>query len=193
LVTVTNVEPRHSDHRPIIIDTAGGEKWRREKGGCVVPKFEARWVEEEECEERIKYQSEQAVGVEGKSVKGGLKAVLGDLVGWSREVLGDLDKRINNMKKELEKWRNADIWEKQVRKEQLLRFKLSRLEDQRELYWKQRSHVHWMKEGDRNMKGLFGLQPMHTIPNNWLANGIWSLFGLPPIYWLAKVCSSPST
>jgi hypothetical protein len=32
-------------------------------------------------------------------VKGGLQDVLGDLVGWSKEVLGDLDKRIKKLKK----------------------------------------------------------------------------------------------
>jgi hypothetical protein len=54
LVTVQNAELRHSDHRPIIIDTAGLERCQRERGGGVINRFEARWVEEEECGERIK-------------------------------------------------------------------------------------------------------------------------------------------
>jgi hypothetical protein len=52
----------------------------------------------------------------------------------------------------LESWRRKGIGTEQVRREGLIRFKLSQLEDQRELYWKQRAHVNWMKEGDRKKK-----------------------------------------
>ena len=37
-----------------------------------------------------------------------------------------------------------------MNKEHLLRFKLSRLEDQYDLFWKQRAHAHWLKNSDRN-------------------------------------------
>jgi hypothetical protein len=78
--------------------------------------------------------------------------VLGELVDWSKNVLGDLEKRISNLKKELEKWRREAISSEQTRKEEVLRYKLNKLEEQKELYWKQRAHMHWMKDGDRNTK-----------------------------------------
>jgi hypothetical protein len=78
--------------------------------------------------------------------------VLGDLVDWSKNVLGDLEKRISKLKKELEKWRMEAISTEQTRKEEVLRYKLKKLEEQKELYWKQRAHMHWMKGGDRNTK-----------------------------------------
>lgn len=31
-------------------------------------------------------------------------------------------------------------------------YKLEKLEDQRELYWRQRAHAHWLQKGDRNTK-----------------------------------------
>jgi hypothetical protein len=76
------------------------------------------------------------VVLNGREVAGAVKGVLGDLSVWSRNVLGDLEKRISRAKRELEKCRKKDISPDQVQKEEVLRFKLSRLEEQKELYWK---------------------------------------------------------
>ena len=75
-----------------------------------------------------------------------------ELVDWSRNIPGDLEKRIHRVKEELEAERRKNISEEQVRREHILRFKLSRLEEQLETYWKQRAHVNLMKGGDRNTK-----------------------------------------
>jgi hypothetical protein len=78
--------------------------------------------------------------------------VLTELVTWIRNIRGDLEKRIAKMKKELEVWRRKLIVSEQVRREEILKFKLSRLEEQQELYWKQRAHANWMKAVERNTK-----------------------------------------
>jgi hypothetical protein len=46
---VMNVEPRHSDHRPVIVDTHGGVCKRKNSARGSLPRFEARWLEEEDC------------------------------------------------------------------------------------------------------------------------------------------------
>jgi hypothetical protein len=38
-----------------------------------------------------------------------------------------------------------------VTKEAVLHFKVDRLEEQIDIYWKQRAHVNWLMKGDRNM------------------------------------------
>lgn len=35
-------------------------------------------------------------------------------------------------------------------REALLRYKLERLEEQVDIYWRQRAHVNWLQKGDRN-------------------------------------------
>lgn len=62
------------------------------------------------------------------------RGVMRELVDWSRNILGDLEKRICRTKKELERCRRENIGPEQVRREEVLRFKLGRLEEQRETY-----------------------------------------------------------
>jgi hypothetical protein len=57
----------------------------------------------------------------------------------------------------LEMWRRKGISPEQVRREGLIRFKLSQLEDQHDTYWRQRAHVRWMQDGDRNTKKFIRL------------------------------------
>lgn len=73
-----------------------------------------------------------------------------DLHSWSKEILGDLKNRIKRAKKDLNRCRKGAISKQQVAQEQLLRYKLERLQDQKNIYWKQRAHAHWLKDGDRN-------------------------------------------
>jgi hypothetical protein len=149
---VVNGDHRHSDHRPVIIDTNGADKKRRSPVRGQMSLFEARWLEEVDCRGIVENGWAREAGINNKGVMAAVKGVLGYLVDWSRNVLGDLEKRIKKIKKELEEWRRKEIGHEQVRKEEMLRFKLSRLEDQREIYWRQRAHAHWMKGGDRNTK-----------------------------------------
>ena len=51
LVRVTNGDPRHSDHRPIIIDVGSRDSREWSEHVEIVPKFEAKWLEEDDCEQ----------------------------------------------------------------------------------------------------------------------------------------------
>jgi hypothetical protein len=46
---VVNGDHRHSDHRPVIVDTHGGERVRQSPARGFTRRFEARWLEEEAC------------------------------------------------------------------------------------------------------------------------------------------------
>lgn len=70
-----------------------------------------------------------------------LKQVAGGLQSWSHSVLGNLEKKLKNAKKDLESCRRGVVDADSVRKEEVLRMKRERLEEQINTFWKQRSHV----------------------------------------------------
>jgi hypothetical protein len=51
--------------------------------------------------------------------------------------LGDLERRVKKVKKELEECRQSEIGREQVAREEVLRYKLERLEEQVDIFWKQ--------------------------------------------------------
>ena len=57
---------------------------------------------------------------------------------------------MKKVKKELEANRRRAIDRDQVAREEILRYKLEKLEEQIDIYWRQRAHVKWLEQGDRN-------------------------------------------
>ena len=93
LVRVINGDPRHSDHRPIILEPGVREKIHWREPLQVMKKFEARWLEEEECSERVRKAWERAV--EGEVNLMEIQSqVLRELWKWDNEILGALENRI---------------------------------------------------------------------------------------------------
>jgi hypothetical protein len=80
------------------------------------------------------------------------KKILEKLHDWDRNVLGELEKRINKAKGELERCRRGQVDQENVNREHMLRYKLERLQDQLHIYWKQRAHKVWLTKGDRNTR-----------------------------------------
>jgi len=152
LVRVLNGDPRHSDHRPIVVDL--GERvsrgWRQPMD--MLHKFEARWLEEEECSTYVEAAWLAALETGDVSLMEVQKRVLKELWAWDKDVLGELERRIKNARRELERCRRRGISQDQVNWEHILRYKLERLQDQLHIYWKQRAHTAWLTKGDRNTK-----------------------------------------
>lgn len=68
--------------------------------------------------------------------------------------MGDLEKHLKNAKKELEKWRREPISDLAAGREAVWSFKVDRLEEQIDIYWKQRAHANWLQFGDCNTSFL---------------------------------------
>ena len=128
---VANGDPKKSDHRHVTLVLDGCSRpWRQRQGGVRFKRFEAWWLLEENCDNIVKDAWEDGNDL---NVKDKLRKVVETLNTWSREVLGDLGKRIKKLKSELEAVRREQISDSQVRREQTLSFKLERLEEQHDL------------------------------------------------------------
>ena len=132
---VINGDPRHSDHRPIIVvirdDVAAGRKL----GGHTF-RFEAGWVQEEQCTSIVDNAWKLTMNARVGSVVDAVCEVGAELWDWSRNILGDLEKRIKRAKKNLEECRRMTINGRNIAREEILRYKLEKLEAQKELYWR---------------------------------------------------------
>jgi hypothetical protein len=147
---VYNCDQRHSDHKPILVPVGEGKIFNNIYEGTRPFRFEAKWLQEEGCEEIVKEAWENAGVSTGSNLIEGLTKIAASLKEWDSNVLGDLQKRIKHMKKELERVRRSEINPENVARENLLKEKLRKLEDQLDTFWRQRGHVRWLQKGDKN-------------------------------------------
>lgn len=118
-------------------------------------RFEAGWVQEDNCEAIVENAWKLAMDVRAGRVAEAVKGVAGDLWDWSRNILGDLEKRIKCARRALEACRKVSISTRHIAREEVLN-KLDKLEEQKDLYWRQRAHVHWLEKSDRNTRFFHG-------------------------------------
>lgn len=113
LVHVKNGDPYHSDHRPMVVLT---KMVPRSSGGSGGFKFEASWIQEEDCRKVIQEAWERRDS-EGCFLEDSLRGVAASMKDWSTNVLGDLEKHLRKAKKKLEKWRWEPISDDLMRRE----------------------------------------------------------------------------
>ena len=65
-------------------------------------------MEEEQCSAIVENAWRTAVDVAGENVAGAISRVAVDLTDWSKNILGDLEKRIKRIRKALEECRRGD-------------------------------------------------------------------------------------
>jgi hypothetical protein len=89
---VINGDPRHSDHRPLIITTervprGGGQR------NCGGFRFEASWLQEEKCAAVVEEAWKAAMEVPNQLAHNALKVLAPGLIDWNHNVLGVLECR----------------------------------------------------------------------------------------------------
>lgn len=97
-------------------------------------------MEEESWKEVIEGAWESATGDSNVPVSESLKKVVGELQSWYTNVLGDWEKSLKKIKKELEACRRGLLSEEVVRREVVLWGRKERLEAHINMFRKQQSH-----------------------------------------------------
>ncbi|CAM8911363.1 unnamed protein product [Rhodiola kirilowii] len=156
------VVPMSSDHLVIFIDTIGRMKvWRKR-----VFKFEEMWLKNPEFKRDLHgfWQSQNAVN-QGWAVR--LKKCSQFLKKWNSDHYGNIQKRIEKLKGELETVRVGDRTETNAAREQEITNELDDWLLKEEMMWKQRARVEWIKYGDRNT-AYFHARASQRRKRNWI-------------------------
>jgi hypothetical protein len=119
---VRNGEPRHSDHRPMIVTMEKKEPVCARRNGPNF-RFEASWLKEENCEVVVENAWRLSIDERMQNVAGAVKNVAANLLYWSKNTLGDLEKCIKHTKKALEACQRGSITKESVAGEEILKYK----------------------------------------------------------------------
>jgi hypothetical protein len=92
-------------------------------------RFEASWVHEENCDKIVQNAWNLSMAARSGIVAVALHDVAADLWDRSRNIFGNIEKRIKQLKKALEGCRRRGISRDTVDREAILKYKLQKLED----------------------------------------------------------------
>ncbi|CAN1817880.1 LINE-1 retrotransposable element ORF2 protein [Linum perenne] len=133
-----------SDHAPLRLIL---QHFNRRESNRTPFKFDQKWIEEENFEDRIRNGWEK-----GNDCNTRLKHLTKDLVDWSKSKRHNSAENIRCIQRQLCDIQTAGRDPVSAEIEKALKEELDYQWRQEEIYWKQRAGVRWLKEGDRNTK-----------------------------------------
>ena len=113
-------DPHHSDHRHIIV-VMNDEAADRPKPGGQSFRFEAGCIQEDNCRTIVHNAWNLTMEARSGTVVEAVREVGAELWDWSRNILGDLGKRIKRVKRELEACRRRSFDAYSVGREEILK------------------------------------------------------------------------
>jgi exonuclease III len=147
---VYHLPVQNSDHCPLLLDVPSGSIVVKRKK---IFRFEAMWTKEEQCRGVIgkAWSEDTREGSRMFKVTEKLKKCRVSLIAWSQERFGSLAASIKLKREQLQHETNLSISGLSSRLVEL-QTELNGLLEKEEIFWRQRSRISWMSEGDKNTK-----------------------------------------
>ncbi|XP_024198292.1 uncharacterized protein LOC112201619 [Rosa chinensis] len=149
---VSHLPPIHGDHVPILlaINSVVPQVWRK---GFRRFRFESFWVQHQDCQNVISEGwVKQVMGQPMYQVSRRIMHTRISLSNWQRSVFGCRSREIDQLRTRLQVISESPLTEVNQSESVSLYSKLDGLLEEENTYWKQRSKVAWLVEGDRNTK-----------------------------------------
>ncbi|XP_024171861.1 uncharacterized protein LOC112177844 [Rosa chinensis] len=173
---VRHLPPSDSDHVPILLQASPTSVSQRPRHKCF--KFEAFWLKHGDCNGVVKDAwSTNVVGSPMFSVVRKIEHTRLKLDVWQRQTFKERQQQMMGIRERLEIHLNTPNSSKVQNEKKYLMGHLQIFLSQEEAFWRQRSKVVWLKEGDRNT-GFFhrkaaNRERKNTIPGLYSENGQW--------------------
>jgi hypothetical protein len=146
---VQHLTSPRSDHCPLLISLfkkTNGKPTHR------INRYEDHWEKEASLADHIEqtwamYRKPTNLG----DIATNLSGAMDSLQSWSKQTVSSVVERIEKLRKELNRTSTSrDIHSQRRRRE--IEKEMNCLLEREEIYWKQRSRIEWLKEGDKNTK-----------------------------------------
>ncbi|XP_060962321.1 uncharacterized protein LOC115720515 [Cannabis sativa] len=137
-------------------------------------RFENMWAKESECQSIIKDSWSSSSTSSINAITSNIQRCSTNLSLWSRVKFGSLTEKIKETHDQIAKLHNLQQLSTYSEELGELEEKLNDLLFKEEVYWKQRSRIQWLQEGDQNTK--FFHQKAKTRQKTNIIKGSFSVF-----------------
>ena len=150
-----------SDHAPLILDTHKRQTFHKRP-----QRFEAIWLLHPSCKKLIEETWQERIsGSAAYILTTKLKRVQQVCNEWNKNDLGNIHKRLADLKNQLTYLQNQYYTPEIVKQEKEKQQELQLLLDMEESFWAQKARKDWIQKGDRNTKYFHALVKQRRINN----------------------------
>ena len=153
-----------SDHFPIVLEGGSFQRDRRPF------RFENMWLKDEGFIERVRswWESYNVLGALSFVLANKLKLLKNDLKKWNVEVFGNAEDRMRKLWQELSDLEMIEDSRALLEEErlELVRGELEKVTLMEEIYWRHKSKVLYIREGDRNTRFFHRIANSHRRFNS---------------------------